>query len=145
MIVAYTFVFSGVFGARWRSGVEESPLEFGIALFCGLIVFNVFSEVVGQASTIVRSHTNYVKRIAFPLQVLPVVGLNASLLHAGLSALVLAQRLSGPFEGVGDRADRDFLVERLSLIVAFEQAEYGLAQGFVRAAFFVEVGAAFCL
>ncbi len=89
MIVAYTFVFSMVFKARWRSAAEESPLEFGIALYAGLIVFNIFSEVVGQAPGLIRANTNYVKRIAFPLQILPIVALNASLLHAVINAAVL--------------------------------------------------------
>ena len=89
MIVAYKFVFSVVFKARWRSPENESPLEFGIALYCGLIVFNVFSEVVGRCPALIRSNPNYVKRIAFPLQVLPIVALNASLFHAAINAIVL--------------------------------------------------------
>ena len=89
MIVAYTFVFSVIFKARWRSSESESPLEFGIALYCGLILFNVFSEVVGQCPTLIRSNPNYVKRIAFPLQILPIVALNASLFHAAINAIVL--------------------------------------------------------
>jgi lipopolysaccharide transport system permease protein len=89
MIVAYTFVFSMVFRARWRAAESESPLEFGVALYCGLILFNVFAEVVGQCPHLIRANTNYVKRIAFPLQILPIVTLNASLLHAFINAFVL--------------------------------------------------------
>jgi len=88
MLVIYTFVFSVVFKAKWGVG-DQSTLDFGLALFAGLLCFNVFAEVVGRAPTLVIAHANYVKRVVFPLEILPVMTLYAALIQAGISLLVL--------------------------------------------------------
>jgi lipopolysaccharide transport system permease protein len=89
MLTIYTFVFSVVFQAKWGQGHSESRAEFAIILFAGLIVFNLFSEVVNRAPGLILSHVNYVKKVVFPLEILPVVVLGAALFHALISTLVL--------------------------------------------------------
>ncbi|BBP58654.1 ABC transporter permease [Pseudomonas sp. St316] len=86
MLVVYTFVFSVVFKARW-SGGGESKSEFALVLFAGLLVFNLFSECVNRAPGLVLANTNYVKKIVFPLETLPLVSLGAALFHMGVSVL----------------------------------------------------------
>ncbi|WP_223472189.1 MULTISPECIES: ABC transporter permease [unclassified Pseudomonas] len=86
MLVVYTFVFSVVFKARW-SGGGESKSEFALVLFAGLLVFNLFSECVNRAPGLVLANTNYVKKIVFPLETLPLVALGAALFHMGVSVL----------------------------------------------------------
>lgn len=44
MLAVYTFVFSVIFKARWEGAVTGSHAEFALALFAGLIAFNIFSE-----------------------------------------------------------------------------------------------------
>jgi lipopolysaccharide transport system permease protein len=87
MLAVYTFVFSVVFKARW-SGEGESRSQFALALFIGLIVFNIFAECVNRAPGLVLSNANYVKKVIFPLEVLPPVALGAALFHAAVSVLV---------------------------------------------------------
>lgn len=88
MLTVYTFVFSVVFKARWN--VEAgSKTEFAIVLFVGLIVFGLFSECLNRAPGMVLSNPNYVKRVVFPLEVLPWVGVSAALFHAAVSMVVL--------------------------------------------------------
>jgi lipopolysaccharide transport system permease protein len=89
MLIIYTFVFSVVFKARWGADENESKTEFAIILFAGMIVFNIFSEVVNRAPSLILSNVNYVKKVVFPLEILPWVALGASLFHAGASLLVL--------------------------------------------------------
>jgi lipopolysaccharide transport system permease protein len=84
MLAVYTFVFSSIFKARW-SPASESKTEFAIVLFAGLIVFNLFSECVNRAPTIILSNPNYVKKVIFPLEILPVISLLAALYHALIS------------------------------------------------------------
>lgn len=84
MLVIYTFVFSVVFKARW-SGGGESKTEFALVLFAGLIVFNLFVECVNRAPSLILSNANYVKKVVFPLEILPVVGLLSAFLHALVS------------------------------------------------------------
>lgn len=74
MLTVYTFVFSVVFKARWSSK-DESRLEFALILFSGLMIFNVFSECLNRAPGLINGNVNYVKKIVFPLEILPIVNL----------------------------------------------------------------------
>lgn len=89
MLVVYTFVFSVVFKARWGASVEESQTGFAIVLFVGMIVYGLFAEMVNRAPVLILSNTNYVKKVIFPLEILPVVGMGAALFHAFISLVVL--------------------------------------------------------
>lgn len=87
MLAVYTFVFSEVFKARWSTG-SESKTEFALILFAGLIVFNLFAECINRAPSLILSHPNYVKKVVFPLEILPVVGLLSALYHMLISLAV---------------------------------------------------------
>ena len=87
MLTVYTFVFSVVFKARWNTG-SDSRVEFALALYAGLLVFNLFSECITRAPSVIVSNTNYVKKVIFPLEVLPWVNLGAALFHGLVSLAV---------------------------------------------------------
>lgn len=89
MLLVYTFVFSVVFKARWGVGVGESKTQFAIILFVGMIVHGLFSEVLLRAPTLIISNVNYVKKVVFPLEILPAVSMGAALFHSLISLLVL--------------------------------------------------------
>ncbi|HET7546254.1 MAG TPA: ABC transporter permease [Usitatibacter sp.] len=93
MLAVYTFVFSEVLKVRWTGGVAESRTDFAIILFAGLIVFGIFAECVNRAPTLVLSNPNYVKKVVFPLEILPWVALGSALFHAvvSLAALLLVE------------------------------------------------------
>lgn len=84
MLAVYTFVFSVVFKARWNAG-SDSKTEFALVLFAGLIVFNLFAECINRAPGLILSNTNYVKKVVFPLETLPLVTLGSALFHALIS------------------------------------------------------------
>jgi lipopolysaccharide transport system permease protein len=92
MLVVYTFVFSVVFKARWGVGGEESKTQFAVVLFVGLIVHGLFAEVANRAPGLIFSNVNYVKKVVFPLEILPVVSMGAALFHSliSLGALLIA-------------------------------------------------------
>ena len=87
MLAVYTFVFSVVFRARWDSG-GDSKTEFALVLFAGLMVFNLFAECVNRAPALVLANINYVKKVVFPLEILPWVTMIAALFHFSVSLLV---------------------------------------------------------
>ena len=89
MLAVYTFVFSGVFKARWGTNSEESQSDFAIALFAGLIIFNLFAEIINRAPSLILSNVNYVKKVIFPLEILPLVSMGVILFHSFISLLVL--------------------------------------------------------
>jgi lipopolysaccharide transport system permease protein len=84
MLLVYTFVFSVVFKARW-SGGSDSRTEFALVLFAGLIVFNLFAECLNRSPGLILSNVNYVKKVVFPLEILPWVALGSSMFHALIS------------------------------------------------------------
>jgi lipopolysaccharide transport system permease protein len=87
MLGVYTFVFSTVFKARWAGG-SDSKTEFALLLFAGMLVFGIFSECVNRAPSLILSNPNYVKKVVFPLEILPIVSLGAALFHLLVSLLV---------------------------------------------------------
>ena len=87
MLAVYTFVFSMVFKARWVGG-SESKTEFALVLFAGLMVFNLFSECVNRAPSLILGNVNYVKKVVFPLEILPVVALGSAAFHLLVSLIV---------------------------------------------------------
>ncbi len=89
MLVVYTFVFSVVFKARWGVGDDESKTQFAVVLFVGMIVHGLFAEIVNRAPSLILSNANYVKKVVFPLEILPVISTGAALFHSLVSLLVL--------------------------------------------------------
>jgi len=89
LLLTYTFVFGGLFKARWPDARNEGLGEFALALFCGLTAFNLFSECVQRAPRIVVGVPNYVRKVVFPLEILPVSVLGSAVFHALASLLIL--------------------------------------------------------
>lgn len=87
MLIIYTFVFGVIFNSRWSHG-SEPKTEYAIVLFAGLIMFNLFSECVNRAPGLVLWNTSYVKRVIFPLEILPWVALGAAIFNWLVSFIV---------------------------------------------------------
>ena len=87
MLAVYTFVFSVVFRARW--GESSSTTDFATMVFVGMIVHSFFSESVSKAPALILGNPNFVKKVVFPLEVMPWTTLGVALFHAGISTLVL--------------------------------------------------------
>lgn len=88
MLAIYTIVFSVAFKAKWGAG-EESKVTFAIVLFSGIIIHNFFAECLNRAPTLITSHPNYVKKVVFPLEILPWMALLSAFLHFLVSFGVL--------------------------------------------------------
>jgi lipopolysaccharide transport system permease protein len=90
MLVVYTFVFSEIFKSRWGGiGGDDSKTQFALVLFVGMIVLGLFSEVLNRAPGLILSNVNYVKKVVFPIEILPVIALGAALFHSLISLGVL--------------------------------------------------------
>jgi lipopolysaccharide transport system permease protein len=88
-LALYTFVFGVVLRQRWPGAVSTALPEFGLMLFAGITAFSLFSECVNRAPVLIASAPNYVKKVVFPLEVLPVGVLGSALFHAGVSLVIL--------------------------------------------------------
>ncbi len=93
LLTLYTFVFSVVFNARWGDSAPESKSQFAVLLFVGMIVHSFMSETLVRAPSLILANVSYVKKIVFPLEILPVVAMCASAFHSMVSVLVLAAAL----------------------------------------------------
>jgi lipopolysaccharide transport system permease protein len=89
MVAMYTFVFGSIFKSRW-GGASESSVFFAAALFAGLIPFNFFCDVLISSASLIHSNSNLVKKVVFPLEILPLSRTLASFGHALVGLAVLA-------------------------------------------------------
>ena len=87
LLSVYTAVFSGIFQARW--GQEGGPVEYALQLFVGLTVHGLAAECLNRSPSLMLSNASYVKRVVFPLQILPIVNVLSSLFHFLISLGVL--------------------------------------------------------
>ena len=91
MLLIYTFVFSIIFQARWGDRIHpaQGMAQFALTLYAGLIPFVVFSESVNRSPTLILGVPNYVKKIVFPLEILPMVVVGGVLVHSLISIGIL--------------------------------------------------------
>ncbi len=94
MLAVYTFVFGFVYKARWNAIDDGNQFRFALVLFTGLIVFNLFAECMNRAPSLILGHATYVKKVVFPLEILPCSVLGAALFHALISFAVLLAALA---------------------------------------------------
>jgi len=86
MLLVYTFIFTYIFSAR--SGNETRP-QYAVWLFCGMAVFGLFSASVMRACGVVLENPQYVTKVVFPLQILPVANLGASLMYTAIELVLV--------------------------------------------------------
>jgi len=84
----YTFIFGVVFRVRW-SADQAVDAQFAAILFAGIIVHGVLGEVFGKSPSAIVSNVNFVKKVVFPLELLPWVTVLAATFHFLLAFVVL--------------------------------------------------------
>jgi lipopolysaccharide transport system permease protein len=71
MLVLYVFAFGVVFGGRFTDLNQETTLDYALGVFLGLSVLGIINGVIGTSPTVILSHPNFVKKVVFPLEILP--------------------------------------------------------------------------
>jgi lipopolysaccharide transport system permease protein len=87
MLAVYTFFFTTMFPTRW-SGAAEGRGAFALVLFIGLLLHGLLAEVLVRAPTLIVANPNLVKRVVFPLDLLPVVSLGSTLFHFAIGIAI---------------------------------------------------------
>lgn len=99
--MVFTFVFSIVFRSRWAGGAEDLGTSgYAIIFLTGMFVHTIFAEAVSRAPSLIVGNANYVTRVVFPLEILPVVAVGTALINAAIGlAIVLVGNalLNGSF------------------------------------------------
>lgn len=88
MVATYAFVFTYIFQPRWvvEDGAEAN---FILLLYSGILIYSVFGETVGRAPRLILENVSYVKKVVFPLEILPVVSLVSSAINLLIGLVVL--------------------------------------------------------
>ncbi len=89
MLAVYSYVFAVIFHSHWTNNPREPAPVFPLMMFCGIVVVTIFTECVARAPMLVLAYPNMVKKVVFPLQILVVAAVGASLTFAVFSMLVL--------------------------------------------------------
>ena len=94
-LAVYTFVFSYVFNARWTVAGDTPGLAgFALILFTGIVAYNVFSESLVNSPYAVTRNPNYVTKVVFPLEILPVALVGAAVVHSFIGMAIIAAVLT---------------------------------------------------
>jgi lipopolysaccharide transport system permease protein len=82
MLGLYVLVFGFIFGGRFKAQtVPESRIEYALIMFLGLAIHHFVAEVMTTAPTLIISNPNFVKKVVFPLEILPAANLGAAGVH----------------------------------------------------------------
>jgi lipopolysaccharide transport system permease protein len=87
LLIIYTFVFGALY--------QQAPTEklgagsFAITLFSALVFYNFMNDAVGRASKLLVDNPNYITKVVFPVEILPVSLVGSSLLHFCVNILIL--------------------------------------------------------
>lgn len=88
LLIIYTIVFSQIFKLRWAGVSETSQFDFSIILFSGLMLFNVLAEVLGRSTSAINSNANFVKKMVFPISLLPLICVASALINFCFSFMI---------------------------------------------------------
>lgn len=88
MLGVYTLAFKYIFKVRWP-GVGDSPVEFALQLFAGLIIFQAAMECWARSPRIIVDQPHLVKKVIFPLALLPWAPVMNAIFHAAVSMALL--------------------------------------------------------
>lgn len=89
MLVLYYFVFGVLYGTHFRDPATETPFDVLLAMFLGLSLFHAFSETLSWAPGVITNNPNFVKKVVFPLEVLPLAQIGAATFHLGISLVLI--------------------------------------------------------
>lgn len=108
MLLVFSFVFGDIFQAKWPGNDSLGKVNFTINLFIGLSIFWYFSDSIIKAPTTFTSVPNYVKKVIFPLEILPFVNVLSALFHLGIYIVIIAGALL--LNGNGLRLEMLYLI-----------------------------------
>lgn len=93
-LLVYTFVFSKIFQSRWPASAGNSTGDFAIMVFTGMIMHSFFSECLNKSPETLLNNKNYITKVVFPLEILPIINLGVAIFHLLISLMVAATALA---------------------------------------------------
>jgi lipopolysaccharide transport system permease protein len=98
MLALYTVVFGYIFDGKFGVLPNETHVEYALGIFLGLTMFQIIAETMGVSPTLIVGNPNFVKKVVFPLEILPAANVGAALFHTciSLGLVMLGILLFGP-------------------------------------------------
>lgn len=95
MLVLYVLVFGFIFGGKFKADADpETRIEYALVVFLGLAIHHFISEIITLSPTLITTNPNFVKKVVFPLVILPASTVGSALVHFGITlTLVFAGAL----------------------------------------------------
>lgn len=96
-LLIYTYVFSIVLNVKLNlKGLPPNNITFGLWLFAGLLPWLAFTGGLVQATGSVLAQPNLVKKVVFPLSLLPLVPILSTFIESafGMMALIVLVAVS---------------------------------------------------
>ena len=87
LLCVYTFAFGTVMGGRWPQ-IGNGHAHYSIILFAGMIVHGFLAECINRAPQLIVGNPNFVKRVIFPLEILPWPMVFSALFHVFMNLIV---------------------------------------------------------
>lgn len=81
MLGIYTFVFSVIFPGHFTNQPNQGPKEYALTVFIGLACFHLLVDSFAVAPSIIVTNPNFVKKVVFPLEILPAAAVGAAVFH----------------------------------------------------------------
>lgn len=85
MLGLYTFVFGYIFGGSFGALPHETRGDYALGVFLGLTIFQFLAETISLAPNLIVINPNFVKKVVFPLEILPAASVAAAVFHLMIS------------------------------------------------------------
>jgi len=86
-LLLYTFLFSIILNVKF--GGSASTSQFALYMMTGFLPWTAMSEALSSATTKVLEVPNLVKKVVFPLEILPLVIPISSFINCGISLVLI--------------------------------------------------------
>jgi lipopolysaccharide transport system permease protein len=80
LMIVYTLVFGFIIQPR-DPAFESNPLIYALFLFCGVLPWTWFSSSSLESANVLMVQGNLIKKILFPVEVLPIVVVTSNFIH----------------------------------------------------------------
>jgi len=85
MLGLYVLVFGYIFGGKFGVLPNETRVDYALGIFLGLTFFHFIAEVLGISPTLIVGNPNFVKKVVFPLEILPAASVCGAVFHMLIS------------------------------------------------------------
>ena len=89
LMSVYTFVFSQVYNGSYGVVENETNIHYALGIFIGITILHLFNDTLGGTIHCITGNPNFVKKVVFPLEILPISIVLKNLYKFSISLLLI--------------------------------------------------------